>query len=61
MQNIVEELVLEVYQNVLKLRWPLDFIKLYKKLLLKNKKSGASLPAPFSAWFLKIKNGTVFY
>ena len=42
----------EVYQNILKLKcWPLVFT--LNKAFWKNKRSGSSLPALFSAWFLK--------
>ena len=43
----------EDYQDILKLRcWPLAFSS-YNAFLKNKKKSEASLPASFSAWFLK--------
>ena len=43
----------EVYQKILKLRcWPLT-ITLHKASLKNKKDSGTSLPASFSAWFLR--------
>ena len=43
----------EDYQNMLKQRcWPLTF-SFYKAFLKNKRRSGTSLPASFSAWFLK--------
>ena len=53
----------EDYQNILKLRcWPLASSS-YKAALENNKRSGTSLHASFSAWFLKkhISDATYYY